>query len=135
MLGHLQDFYGAGDTVLIGGDFNARPQYGRLDTWCAPSLDVPNNGGNTGQHRELDDLEPACPGIGESTVGEVNGKGEKISPVPPCGQRPEIDLLLVRESAIVGSSSGDALEISTACGGPCSGHRITVGTVSVRVQP
>ncbi|SPL88496.1 Probable secreted protein [[Actinomadura] parvosata subsp. kistnae] len=135
VLGHLQTFHDAGDTVLIGGDFNARPQYSRLDTWYAPSLDVPNNGGNTGQYRELDDLEPACPGIGETTVGEVNGKGKPIGLVPPCNQRPKIDLLFAQESAIVGSYTGDSLEISTACGGPCSDHRIVVGTVSVRIQP
>ncbi|MFI6733212.1 endonuclease/exonuclease/phosphatase family protein [Nonomuraea sp. NPDC050451] len=134
VLGHLQDFYANGDTVLIGGDFNARPHFGRLDNWYSPSLDVPNNIANTGEHRELDDLEPSCPGVGETTVGEINGKGEAIDPEPPCDQRPKIDLLFVRESAIVGPYTGDSLEISTNCGGPCSDHRITTGTVSVRIQ-
>ncbi|MEV4580446.1 hypothetical protein AB0K16_45180 [Nonomuraea jabiensis] len=96
---------------------------------------MPNNSGNTGEHRELDDLDPRCPGVGETTVGELNAKGEVIETGPPCDQRPKIDLLFVRESAIAGPYTADSLAISTICGGPCSDHRITTGTVTVRVQP
>lgn len=132
--GHLQDLHDNGDTVLIAGDFNARPDDALLDPWYAPSLNVPNNGGNTGAYRELDDEDPQCPGIGETTVNAYNGDGKPIGVVAPCGQRPKIDLILVRESAIAGLYTGDALGEGTACNGPCSDHRVTIGTVPVRIQ-
>lgn len=132
--GHLEDLHDNGDTVLIAGDFNVRPHDERLDSWYSSSLDVPNNAGNTGAYRELDDEDPRCPGVGETTVNEVNGDGEPIGVEEPCGQRPKIDLLFVRESAIAGPYTGDALGKGTACGGACSDHRVTIGTVPVRIR-
>jgi hypothetical protein len=46
----------------------------------------------------------------------------------------KIDVIFVRENTIVGSYRGDSLAISTACGGPCSNHRILTGAVTVRVN-
>ncbi|MEV0151355.1 MULTISPECIES: endonuclease/exonuclease/phosphatase family protein [unclassified Nonomuraea] len=81
--GHLQELHNNGDTVLIAGDFNARPDDVRLNSWYSSSLNVPNNSGNTGAYRELDDQDPVCVGIGETTVNEVNGDGEPIETKPP----------------------------------------------------
>ncbi|MEV4112448.1 endonuclease/exonuclease/phosphatase family protein [Nonomuraea sp. NPDC049695] len=133
--GHLQDLYNDGDTVVIAGDFNARPHLRRLNDWYSPSVNGPNNGNNTGEYRELDDLDPVCPGVGETTVLETSGDGDPIPPEEPCNQRPKIDLIFVRESLIAGPYSGDALGQGTGCGGgPCSDHRVTIGTVPVRVK-
>ncbi|MEV4020948.1 endonuclease/exonuclease/phosphatase family protein [Nonomuraea angiospora] len=130
--GHLQDLYNDGDTVIIAGDFNARPHLPRLNDWYSPTVNGPNNGNNTGVYRELDDLDPRCPGVGEPTVLDT------IPVEEPCNQRPKIDLIFVRESSIAGPYSGDALGEGTGgtgCGGgPCSDHRVTIGTVPVRVK-
>jgi endonuclease/exonuclease/phosphatase family metal-dependent hydrolase len=122
----LEDYHAAGDTVIIAGDFNAQPDYGRLNGWYSSSLDVPNNRNNTGRYRELDDTDSRCPGYGERTQADTTGG--------PCGLGVKIDLIFVRENTIVGSYSGDSLAISSACGGPCSNHRIVTGTVTVRVN-
>lgn len=122
----LEEFHAAGDTVLIAGDFNAQPNYGRLDNWYSPSLNVPNNIQNRGAYRELDDLEPGCVGYGETTVADGNTEG-------PCGGK-KIDLIFVREADLAGGYDGDSLSIATTCGGPCSDHRITIGTVTVRIN-
>ncbi|SCF13847.1 endonuclease/exonuclease/phosphatase family protein [Micromonospora mirobrigensis] len=122
----LDSFAAAGDTVLIAGDFNAQPHYGRLDAWYSPSLNTAYNGGNTGHHRELDDTDTRCLGYGETTVYDGNTEGL-------CGQGKKIDLIFVRDDRITGPYSGDSLSISTACGGPCSDHRILIGTVTVSV--
>ncbi|MGW3659140.1 endonuclease/exonuclease/phosphatase family protein [Streptomyces sp. NPDC005151] len=125
----LEDYHTAGETVLIAGDFNAQPHYGRLNSYYAPSLDVPNNGHNTGAYRELDDNDPAnCLGYGEWTADGTPGAA------PPCGGNAKIDLIFVRESALAGPYSEDSLAISTTCTGvaACSDHRIVVGTVTVK---
>ncbi|MFS0696164.1 endonuclease/exonuclease/phosphatase family protein [Streptomyces nitrosporeus] len=124
----LEDYHAAGGTVLTAGDFNAQPHYGRLNSYYAPSLDVPANSDNTGAYRELDDNDPAhCPGYGEWTAQGTPGAA------PPCGGNAKIDLIFVRESALAGPYSGDSLAISTSCTGvaACSDHRIVVGTVTV----
>ncbi|MEU9201117.1 endonuclease/exonuclease/phosphatase family protein [Streptomyces sp. NPDC048332] len=124
----LEAYHAAGQTVLIAGDFNAQPNYGRLNSFYAPSLDVPNNGNNTGAYRELDDNDTGnCLGYGEWTAEGTPGTA------PPCGGKAKIDLIFVRESSLAGSYSGDSLAISTACTGvaACSDHRIVIGTVTV----
>lgn len=126
VLNRLEEFSAAGDTVLIAGDFNAQPNYGRMNGWYSSTLDVPNNSGNYGHYRELDDLDSRCVGYGETTVADGDTGG-------PCGLGAKIDLIFVREDKIVGGYSGDSLAISTSCGGPCSDHRIVIGTVTVRV--
>ncbi len=123
----LESWNAAGDTVIIAGDFNAQPSYGRLDNWYAPSVSTANNSGNTGAYRELDDTDSRCPGYGENTQDD----GE---PAGPCGAGKKIDLIFARESRIVGSYVGDSLSISGDCGGPCSDHRILIGTVTVSVN-
>ncbi|WUN23379.1 helix-turn-helix domain-containing protein [Streptomyces sp. NBC_00316] len=124
----LEDYHTAGETVLIAGDFNAQPHYGRLNSFYAPSLDVPNNGNNTGAYRELDDNDTGnCLGYGKWTADGTPGAA------PPCGGNTKTDLISVRESALAGPYSEDSLAISTSCTGvaTCSDHRIVVGTVTV----
>lgn len=124
----MESFNAAGDTALIAGDFNAQPNYGRMNGWYSTTLDSPNNSGNTGRYRELDDADPAnCPGYGENTQAEAD-------PAGPCGPGKKIDLIFVRDDKYVGPYSGDSLSISQACGGPCSDHRILIGTVAVTVN-
>jgi endonuclease/exonuclease/phosphatase family metal-dependent hydrolase len=125
VLSHVEAYNAAGDTVIIAGDFNAQPSYGRLNSWYSPSLDTTYNGGNQGAYRELDDTDARCPGYGENTVADGDG---------PCGPGKKIDLIFVRENRLAGPYDGDSLSISTSCGGPCSDHRITIGTVTVAVQ-
>ncbi|CAM5432078.1 hypothetical protein GCM10010298_39610 [Streptomyces microflavus] len=128
--GILDSFDAAGDTYLIAGDFNAQPNYGRMNGYYAPSADTPNNPDNTGSHRELDDDDSAhCPGYGEHTV-EAAG-----SPGPPCGVYRKIDQIFVRESRVAGPYSADSLAIGASCAGgtPCSDHRILTGTARVAI--
>ncbi|MFI6898719.1 endonuclease/exonuclease/phosphatase family protein [Streptomyces sp. NPDC050256] len=124
----LEGYHTAGETVLIAGDFNAQPHYGRLNSFYAPSLDVPNNSNNTGAYRELDDNDTGnCLGYGEWTA---DGTPDAT---PPCGGKAKIDLIFARESALAGPYSEDSLAISTSCTGvpACSDHRIVIGTVTV----
>jgi hypothetical protein len=122
----LEDYHAVGDTVIIAGDFNAQPDYGRMNGWYSSSLDVPNNSNNTGHYRELDDTDDRCLGYGERTQTDPTGG--------PCGLGKKIDLIFVRENKLVGTYSGNSLSISSACGGPCSDHRIVTGTVTVRID-
>lgn len=122
----LLDWHDAGDTVLIGGDFNAQPHYGRLNRFYAPSVDTAVNGDNRGVHRELDDLDERCLGHGERTVAEPTGG--------PCDTGVKIDLFFAREDEIVGAYDSDSLAISNACGGACSDHRIVIGEVTLRIR-
>lgn len=124
----LEAYHATGETVLTAGDFNAQPHYGRLNSYYAPSLDVPNNGDNTGAYRELDDNDTGnCLGYGEWTANGTPGA------TPPCGGNAKLDLIFARESALAGPYSEDSLAISTSCSGvvACSDHRIVVGTVTV----
>lgn len=122
----LLDWHDEGDTVLIGGDFNAQPHYGRLNRFYAPSVDTAVNGDNRGVHRELDDLDERCLGHGERTVAEPTGG--------PCDTGVKIDLFFAREDEIVGSYDSDSLSISNACGGACSDHRIIIGEVTLSIR-
>jgi endonuclease/exonuclease/phosphatase family metal-dependent hydrolase len=151
VLERLDAYHAAGSTVLIAGDFNAQPDYHRLDDWYAGSVDGPANGGNTGTHRELDDADPAhCPGYGDWTATGPAGS------TPPCSRgsatcQPgdaagcaKIDLAFVREDDLAGPYSADAAAIPTTCpgvpekpgvyeAGSCSDHRALLGTVLLRV--
>ncbi|WP_203919325.1 endonuclease/exonuclease/phosphatase family protein [Rugosimonospora africana] len=124
VLSYVESYNAAGDTVIIAGDFNAQPSYGRLDSWYSPSVNTTYNSGNRGAYRELDDTDTRCIGYGENTVADGDG---------PCGPGKKIDLIFVRENRLVGTYDGDSLDISDSCGGPCSDHRITIGTVTVAV--
>jgi endonuclease/exonuclease/phosphatase family metal-dependent hydrolase len=151
VLERLQAYHATGSTVLIAGDFNAQPDYHRLDDWYAASVDGPANAGNTGALRELDDADPAhCPGYGDWTATGPAGS------TPPCSGgattcRPgdatgcaKIDLAFVREDDLAGPYSADATAIPATCPGvpektgvyavgSCSDHRVVTGTVPVRV--
>lgn len=121
----VEAFRDAGDTVLIAGDFNTEPHHDRLDPWYADTLATVHNRGNRGHYRELDDTDPACPGYGEGTTGNSDGGA--------CGRGSKIDLIFAPRDRIVGAYRADSLPISTACGRPCSDHRIVYGTVTVEV--
>lgn len=138
VLNRLETYRAAGDTVVIAGDFNAQPHYGRLNNWYSSNLSTVNNGGNTGRYRELDDNDGRCAGYGEWTATGTPGA------VPPCSStqpQAKIDLIFVREDRIGGAYSGDSLAISTGCSGipptsaypagSCSDHRVVIGTVTV----
>ncbi|MGH8879729.1 MAG: endonuclease/exonuclease/phosphatase family protein [Stackebrandtia sp.] len=121
----VEDYYRAGESVIIAGDFNAQPNYGRLNGWYSSRLDTGNNPDNTGHYRELDDDDAAnCPGYGENTVAEADPPG-------PCGPGKKIDLIFVRDDRLSGDYDSDSLSISAQCGGPCSDHRIIIGTATV----
>lgn len=123
----LEDYHDSGDSVVIAGDFNAQPNYGRMSGWYSSAVDTPNNSGNTGDYRELhDDDADHCIGYGEYTVlGQWDPPG-------PCGEDgKKIDMIFVRENLLVGDYWGDALAISQDCGGPCSDHRILIGNATV----
>ncbi|MFI1100791.1 endonuclease/exonuclease/phosphatase family protein [Streptomyces melanogenes] len=125
----MNEFTAAGGTVITAGDFNTQPHDPLLDSWYAPSVATPNNGGNTGGFRELDDLDTVCPGWGEqSTEGALLGK---------CGQKAKVDHVFVPESRLV-SYDEDTHPIATdRCTNrngvyiPCSNHRIVDATVTV----
>ncbi|WP_328465576.1 endonuclease/exonuclease/phosphatase family protein [Actinoplanes sp. NBC_00393] len=138
VLGRMEAYNSAGDTAIIGGDFNAQPNYGRLNNWYSPTLNVANNNGNTGAYRELDDNDSGnCLGYGEWTATGTHPA------TPPCGGLSKIDLIFARQSRLVGAYSGDSLNISTACSGvpatsaypagSCSDHRIVIGTATVSI--
>ncbi|WP_112246983.1 endonuclease/exonuclease/phosphatase family protein [Kribbella monticola] len=127
ILSRLEQQNSNGDTTLIAGDFNAQPNFGRLDDWYDSELDTVNNRQNRGQYRELDDTEATCPGYGEATT-ENNNDG-------PCDQPTKIDLMFVRKNHLAGPYSADALAISHNCAGAaCSDHRIITGTAELSIQ-
>jgi endonuclease/exonuclease/phosphatase family metal-dependent hydrolase len=153
VLERLEGYRAEGMTVVIAGDFNAQPNYRRLDGWYRRGLDAPANRGNDGSYRELDDDDSThCRGYGEWTAAGTPGAA------PPCAGTDtgctaaqsdgcgKIDLIFVREDRIVGGYTGDSLAIAASCrtiperpavhlAGACSDHRIVTGTVTVRTGP
>lgn len=132
MLDILDGFHAAGETYVVAGDFNVQPNYPHLDSYYAPSLNTAANRNNVGAHRELDDTDTRCPGYGEFTATVTPEKA------PPCGDLTKLDLIMARESQIVGTYTGDSLLTPDDCvapdpADPCSDHRVTIGTVKVRV--
>lgn len=116
----VERYHADGDTVILAGDFNAQPTYDRL--W-------PYYTRHGGHYRELDDDDTDhCPGYGEWTADDVPGTA------PPCGEKAKIDMIFVREDAIVGPYSADALPIPRQCAGvpACSDHRILTGKVVLK---
>lgn len=129
VLRKLEEFNAARDTVIIAGDFNAQPHFGRLNGWYSSEVNTPHNHGNRGRYRELDDNDSSnCLGYGEWSDANRLGQG-------PCGAGAKLDMVFVRRNRIAGSYrySGDSLSISQGCRGPCSDHRILIGTVRVLV--
>jgi endonuclease/exonuclease/phosphatase family metal-dependent hydrolase len=130
----LNGFHAAGETYIVAGDFNVQPHYEHLDSYYAPSLNTAANDNNRGAHRELDDTDPRCPGYGEFT--------STVTPeeAPPCTEKrwTKLDLIFARESRIVGTYTGDSLIYPSDCGAsedkPCTDHRVTTGTVTLRVS-
>lgn len=114
------------DTVIAAGDYNTQPNDPLLDSWYAPSVTGANNPApNTGIFRELDDQDPSCPGYGEQTTEGSLGN--------TCGKPAKVDSIYAVESRLI-SYDADSHPISqTACGGPCSNHRIVDGTLTIPV--
>lgn len=120
----LEQYYKNGRRVIIAGDFNAQPNYGRLNNWYAPSVATPANPNNSGAYREIDDLDARCLGYGEKTQGANNNS--------PCKIGSKIDFIFFREN-LVSRYSGDTLTIANGCtGGACSDHRILYGSVTFK---
>jgi endonuclease/exonuclease/phosphatase family metal-dependent hydrolase len=123
----LDGYYRKGERVIIAGDFNSQPNYGRLDSWYAPSLKTPYNSGNKGVYREVDDNDANhCLGYGEWTAGDS-------SESTPCGTPyKKIDMIFFRGDQVT-SYNGDALTIAKTCGAKknaaCSDHRILIGNI------
>jgi endonuclease/exonuclease/phosphatase family metal-dependent hydrolase len=152
VLNHLEAYHAAAGTVVIAGDFNAQPNYARLDDWYSAAVDGPANGDNTGAYRELDDDDPGhCLGYGEwtatGTPGDTPGCAADGAPcqLSEASGCEKIDLIFVREDEIVGGYGAQPLVIPTTCAGipadpgvyaagSCSDHRILTGTVTVRVS-
>ncbi|MFD1931233.1 MULTISPECIES: endonuclease/exonuclease/phosphatase family protein [Nonomuraea] len=127
IFGQLDTYRDNGDRVIIAGDFNAAPDFGRMNRFYSAQVNTPNNDGNTGHYREVDDADPAaCPGYGETTVEKVDGGG-------PCRTGTKIDMIFTHESEYdAAASSGDAKPSPRTCGGKvCSDHRILTGTVAL----
>lgn len=132
MLQLLDGFHAAGESYIVAGDFNVQPNYEHLDSYYAPSANTVYNPDNAGAHRELDDADPNyCRGYGEFTF---TGAPELA---PPCGGKSKLDLIMARESRIVGTYDGDSLTPPEDCAVPerlCSDHRVTIGTVTLQVS-
>lgn len=133
MLQLLDGFHAAGETYIVAGDFNVQPHYDHLNSYYSPTVNTVNNRDNTGAHRELDDADAGqCLGYGEWTADV------RPETTPPCGGATRIDLIMARESRIIGPYSGDALTVPTDCGAgndeACSDHRVTIGTVRLRTS-
>ncbi|MEV3981914.1 endonuclease/exonuclease/phosphatase family protein [Nonomuraea sp. NPDC049758] len=129
VLTRLEAYHAAGDTVVVAGDFNLPPDAARLNGYYSPTVNTPNNRGNTGRYHELDDADAGnCPGYGELTVSTPDGKG-------PCGSGTKLDMIFARADRISGAYSADSLAPATTCtgnpGGLCSDHRVLVGTVTL----
>ncbi|MGG8407991.1 endonuclease/exonuclease/phosphatase family protein [Streptomyces sp. 12297] len=132
-------------TYMVAGDFNAQPDYPRLDRFYDAALNTtPNskNLGNRGGHRELDDTDTRCVGYGEPTVDSTEG-----ADVPPCGDKPKIDMIFVRTDQLASADySADTKSIPTCrevdslgreikdTSQPCSDHRVLMGHATLKIK-
>jgi hypothetical protein len=116
------------DTVILTGDLNLTANHSGLNTVYSQAANTPNNPGNRGHYRELDDDDPNhCRGYGERSGPNTTGG--------PCGQGGKIDFIFVRTNRIVnGQYAGDTLNIPTDCSGRCSDHRAVKGRVRLRIR-
>jgi endonuclease/exonuclease/phosphatase family metal-dependent hydrolase len=125
VLRHVEGFEAAGDTVLVGGDFNATPSWPELNVWYDPSVNTPANGDNVGAYREMDDADPYCLGYGEGTTRATTGS--------PCGTGTKIDMIFFRANHLNGQHAGDSLPLSTCGSTLCSDHRIYWGWADLSI--
>ncbi|MEU6743377.1 endonuclease/exonuclease/phosphatase family protein [Streptosporangium sandarakinum] len=127
IFGQVDAYRANGDQVILAGDFNVSPDFGRMDRFYSSQVNTPYNRNNTGHYREVDDSDPVnCPGYGETTIEANNGGG-------PCGKGSKIDMIFVHEDDYVASAStGDAKPSPRSCGGAaCSDHRVLIGQVAL----
>ena len=116
------------DTVIIGGDFNLRPDDPGMNKMYAAAADTPNNPDNHGRYREWDDDDSEhCRGYGAGSLpGGLGG---------PCGTGAKIDFIFARGNRIVdGAYSARALPIPDDCTGVCSDHRAIRGSAKLRYR-
>ena len=139
----VESYDAQGWTVLIGGDFNAQPDYGRIHPWYSPAA---GNGG-TGHYRELDDTDSRCRGYGTWTATGLPGAspmcsgGSTTCTASVATGCAKVDLEFVRENHIAGAYFGDVLAIPMSCptirgtpaypAGSCSDHRVYVASATV----
>ena len=131
----LSSYVDDGKAVVVAGDFNARPNWGRLDSIYAESVDTEANSGNTGAFRELDDDNADhCLGYG---AGTMDG-GDRPE---PCNQDEgvKIDMIFASEANISGDYSAEVLAIPETCKGDndddvdvCSDHHAVSGTLAFK---
>ncbi|MFD6248692.1 endonuclease/exonuclease/phosphatase family protein [Streptomyces roseolus] len=144
--GILDGFAAAGQTYMIAGDFNAEPDYDRLNRFYAVEVPEPAGSGakapNGGDHRELDDLDASCPGYGEETSANPAAG-------VPCGMaRPKIDMIFARKDRLASpdySADSKAIPLCTEIDAngalksentePCSDHRVLIGRATLLVDP
>ncbi|WP_052721083.1 endonuclease/exonuclease/phosphatase family protein [Actinoplanes rectilineatus] len=126
VLGHVEQFEAAGETVLVAGDFNGTPRWPEFDVWYHPSVDTTANSGNTGNWREMDDADPYCLGYGEGTTKATTGS--------PCGTGTKIDMIFFPNDRLAGQHSGDSLPLSTCGNELCSDHRIVWGWADLSID-
>ncbi|MEU2506172.1 endonuclease/exonuclease/phosphatase family protein [Streptomyces sp. NPDC007863] len=144
--GILDGFAAAGQTYMIAGDFNAEPDYDRLNRFYAEEVPEPSGsraeGPNYGDHRELDDQDASCPGYGEET---------SANPVAglPCGvPSPKIDMIFARADRLASPDHSADSKAIPVCTGidetgalkpgstePCSDHRVVIGRATLLVDP
>ncbi len=136
VLGKLDGYRAAGDTVLIAGDLNSQPDYSNLAAWHT-------------HYRELDDNDPDhCLGSGEwtatgppGTAPACSGGSTTCTPTDHTGCA-KIDMIFAVRSDLQGAYSADAHDIPTTCtgipakpgvylAGSCSDHRSLTGTVTL----
>ncbi|MFD4158123.1 endonuclease/exonuclease/phosphatase family protein [Streptomyces hydrogenans] len=139
----LDGFAAAGQTYMVAGDFNAQPHYERLNRFYDeevpgfPTDEKPNYG----DHRELDDTDPSCPGHGEET--SINPAADV-----PCGKKqPKIDMIFVRTDRLASrdytadaKAVPDCLKLDAdgkaepGTATPCSDHRVVIGRATLLVD-
>lgn len=133
-------------TYMVAGDFNAQPHYSRLDRFYDVALNnTPNskNLENRGNHRELDDTDTRCLGYGEWTADSTEGAN-----VPPCGEKPKIDMIFVRTDQLAAATeySADTKTIPNCrevdslgkeianTSRPCTDHRVLMGHATLEIK-
>lgn len=116
------------DTVILAGDLNLHANDVGLNAVYSAAANTPNNPGNNGSYRELDDDDPNhCKGYGEGTLaGTAAG---------PCKAGGKIDFIFARQNRIVNNNyNADSLPIPQDCTGACSDHRAVRGYVRIEYR-
>lgn len=120
--------YQASRHVIVAGDFNAQPNYGRMNMWYSKALNTTLNKDNYGYYREADDTDSRCPGYGEHTIA----KSENTITCGSSGKRSKIDFIFFRENHVK-TYHADVADAPKCSGGAlCSDHRYLIGKVTFK---